>query len=123
MMVMFNSKINIVNMDAHKKQPSVKVTKRIFMWIRVTTLCLFLGIIASCCSQGIVITKDYTHKETVGIISHQGFPIWWKGTASGYAWADFRPVRFIANWLVWAIIFMLFSCAPLLVKKTVQFSD
>ena len=92
-----------------RKRQLYRIWKRIVVWVSLITLCLFFGNVASVYSQKIIMFQDYTTKDVEGIVSYCGFPIWWKGTAPGYSWADFRPERYIANWLAWTAVFM-FIC-------------
>lgn len=47
---------------------------------------------------------DDTHRETIGVITQLGFPIYYKYWATGMTWARFDGVRFGLNCAVWFAI-------------------
>lgn len=91
-----------------KKEQMNRFVKLVIVWALLMMLCLFLGYIASLYSLQVVMSKDYTQEETIGIISHKGFPIWYHAWApGGRVFGDFHPIRLIANWGVWTAFFLL----------------
>lgn len=95
----------------------IKVVKIAILWMLLITLCLFNGCVASFLSGAVTIGKDYTQVETVGIISYQGFPIWFNKNAPGIsAMSSWHLARIYANWCVWTTVFLLICCGLYFIK-------
>jgi hypothetical protein len=95
----------------------IKVVKIIGFWTLLIMLSLFNGCIASYFSEAVTIGKDCTQIETVGIISYQGFPIWFHKTAPGIsAMTSWYPARVYANWCAWTTVFLLVCCSLCFIK-------
>jgi hypothetical protein len=63
-------------------------------------------------STVVVMSQDSSQEDTVGIISREGFPIWFVETAPGYSVVDgLHQNRLFANLLVWAAVLILVALA------------
>ena len=91
-----------------KNERSHRVVRLIVVWVFLIMLCLFSGCTASFFSLRAVVGEDHTQVETVGIIYQMGFPIWYHTYATGgRVFGDYHAIRLVANWGVWATVFML----------------
>ena len=96
----------------HGKAQMTKAVKTIAVGILLAALCSFCGCVASLLSGSVVVGKDYTQEETVGVISYFGFPVWFAKGASGTGYGGSHyPERWRANCRVWTVFFM---CAAVL---------
>ncbi|MFA6562941.1 MAG: hypothetical protein WCV00_13610 [Verrucomicrobiia bacterium] len=66
---------------------------------------ILAGLTVSVLSMFIQIGTDDSERETIGIQKKWGFPIPYKTTAPGLAWAEFNGIRFRVNTVVWIIVF------------------
>lgn len=71
--------------------------KTIGKWI----LLVLVGLTVSVVSMFIQFGTDDSERETIGIQKKWGFPVTYRTTAPGLAWADFNGIRFGANTVVW----------------------
>ena len=67
---------------------------------QITLLALF-ALVLSGLSMFIKTGTDTTESETIGVVSKWGFPIHYRVTAAGLAWAQFDAMRFWMNSIVW----------------------
>ena len=67
-------------------------------------LLALIALILSVSSIFIKMGTDATEKETIGIISRWGFPIHYKITAPGLAWAYSDAIRFCLNCFAWLAV-------------------
>jgi len=67
-------------------------------------LLTFIALVLSGLSMFIKIGTDITEKDTIGIISRWGFPIHYKITAPGLAWAQFDGARWGLNTIAWLAV-------------------
>ncbi len=77
----------------------MKWMKTIGKWI----LLVLVGLTVSVFSMFIRVGSDASERATIGIQTKWGFPVSYRTTAPGLAWADYNGLRFGANTLVWAI--------------------
>ena len=69
-----------------------------------TALIILFALVLSVLSMFIKTGTDITEAETVGNISKWGFPISYRITAPGLAWAKFDGVRFWLNSATWLAV-------------------
>jgi len=72
--------------------------------IGILALAAFLALLASAFSMAVRTGTDGIEKETIGIQTKWGFPVWYKTTAPGLAWAQFSGARFAVNSGVWFVV-------------------
>jgi hypothetical protein len=77
----------------------MKWMKTIGKWI----LLLLVGLSVSVFSMFIQVGTDDSERETIGIQKKWGFPVAYRTTAPGLAWADYSGIRFGANTVAWII--------------------
>jgi hypothetical protein len=66
-------------------------------------LLVLVGLTVSVFSMFIQAGTDDSERETIGIQKKSGFPVAYRTTAPGLAWADYNGVHFVANTVVWTI--------------------
>jgi len=76
-----------------------------------------LAIVISKVSGLIRCATDTKEKETIGVQSHWGFPVPWRTTAPGLAWARTDVCRFGLNTASW---FCVIDCVWIGVKRARQ---
>jgi len=67
-------------------------------------LLALLALVLSGLSMFIKTGTDATKSESIGIVSTWGFPIHYRATSPGLAWAQFVALRFWLNSAVWLTI-------------------
>lgn len=70
---------------------------------RVAIICL-AALIASSISMFISTGIDASAEATIGIQKNWGFPVAFRWTAPGLAWAQFDGICFLINTLAWCLI-------------------
>ena len=80
-------------------------------------LLVLVALILSTLSMFIKMGVDTTASENIGIISQWGFPIHYRITAPGLAWAQFDALRFFLNVLVWFTV-LISSLITVIFRKT-----
>ena len=74
----------------------------------LTVTVLALAVITSFLTGFIIIGKEMAEIDTVGIIAHRGFPIWFAGVAPGISiMGSCKPDRFLLNTAVWAVAYLI----------------
>jgi hypothetical protein len=66
-----------------------------------------IGLSISTLTMTVKMGTDNAESETIGIQKKYGFPVAFKTTAPGLSWAQYDPIRFGLNSLIW----MLFLAA------------
>jgi len=75
-------------------------------WMKTMGKCLLLAIVGltvSVFSMFIQVGTDDSERDTIGIQKKWGFPVTYRTTAPGLAWADCNGLRFGANTVVWVL--------------------
>jgi hypothetical protein len=78
---------------------------------------ILAGLTVSFFSMFIQMGTDDSERETIGIQKKWGFPIPYKATAPGLAWAEFDGTRFRINTAVWIIVFGVLASTRRRMKK------
>ena len=78
-----------------------------------------LALIAAYLSGFIVVGKDYSEEDTVGMITLRGFPVWFLGTATGISiMSSWHIDRFGINFGIWFLVLLCVGIAThVLIKK------
>ena len=77
----------------------MKWMKTIGRWL----LLAIVGLTVSVFSMFIQVGTDDSERDTIGIQKKWGFPVPYRMTAPGLAWANYNALRFGANTVVWTI--------------------
>ncbi len=65
---------------------------------------LIIGLLASVATLFIQTGTDDSETAAIGVQKKWGFPIVYRTTASGLAWADFNGHRFVLNTVAWVVV-------------------
>ena len=83
---------------------TLELPMKMMKTIGIVLLASFLALLVSAFSMGVRVGTDAVEKETIGIQTKWGFPVWYKTTAPGLAWAQFSGARFAVNAGVWFVV-------------------
>jgi uncharacterized membrane protein len=76
--------------------------------IIASLLAILISPIVSILSAHIAMGRDFSQEDTVGVITHGGFPIPFSDAAPGYSVVDgYNFARFYENTAVWAIVLFI----------------
>ena len=91
----------------------MKWMKTIGEWL----LLVIVGLTISCFSMFIQVGADDSEQDTIGIQKKWGFPVAYRRTAPGLAWANYSSLCFGANSVVWIIGLAVALAAIKRIKK------
>jgi hypothetical protein len=76
---------------------------------RLTTFVgsVLLAVLLSALSMFVQTAIDESERETIGMQQRWGFPVSYKTTASGMAWARYDGTRFAINSAVWFVVVVI----------------
>ena len=81
-----------------------KITGAVIVYFGIVP---FLALITNFLSAFITWGSDFSQKDTVGIITHHGFPVWFLSEAPGISiMSSWHFNRFLINIFIWFLIFM-----------------
>jgi hypothetical protein len=100
--------------SSHKKG-SLHITLMIRLLI-AAVLAVILGPVLCSLSGWIEMGKDFSQEDTVGVITRNGFPVWYRENAPGYSVVDGMHFdRLDINTAIWVVA--VFALAVLVLRK------
>jgi hypothetical protein len=86
----------------------------------IALLIVITALIFSVLSLYVTMGTDDTEEATVGVITKSGFPVSFRETAPGMAWAQYDASRFWMNTLTWFLILLFAKIAIVKMKQNVS---
>ncbi len=93
--------------------------------LKQTTIALLIVITAlvfSALSVNVNTGRDDTEQATIGVITKSGFPVGFRESAPGMAWAQYDASRFWINTATWFVILLFAKIAIVKMKQNVPTS-
>ena len=85
---------------------------RLLIRLLLIALIVALAFITSFLTGFIIIGKDMAEIDTVGVIAHRGFPVWFAGVAPGISiMGSWKQERFLLNTLIWTAAYLIGAIA------------